>query len=183
MSTTPSRGRLHALGAQDQGRRFAALRPRPRCCAPLNDSISPELDAVDLHARLQCVRLRSADRGDRCALPRGGRAPDRGRLAVRGHRCRSSWTALGAAFIAMPGHKGLYGPQGTGRAAVRRTDAAAAPARAARAARRCEQAMPDFLPDRLEAGTHNMPGIAGAGGRTALRAGRTPELSSATSAR
>ena len=22
--------------------------------------------------------------------------------------------ALGAAFIAMPGHKGLYGPQGTG---------------------------------------------------------------------
>ena len=38
---------------------------------------------------------------------------------------------LGAAFVAMPGHKGLL------------------------------QEMPAYLPDRLEAGTHNVPGIAG----------------------
>lgn len=67
--------------------------------------------------------------------------------------------ALGAAFVAMPGHKGLYGPQGTGLLLC---------------AHACEPllhggtgsdsllpGMPDYLPDRLEAGTHNMPGIAG----------------------
>lgn len=67
--------------------------------------------------------------------------------------------ALGADFIAMPGHKGLLGPQGTGLLLCKTgaepimfggTGSASA-----------EQFMPDFLPDRLEAGTHNVPGIAG----------------------
>lgn len=66
---------------------------------------------------------------------------------------------LGAAFIAMPGHKGLYGPQGTGLLLC------AAPVRplleGGTGSRSADQAMPDFLPDRLEAGTHNVPGIAG----------------------
>ena len=67
---------------------------------------------------------------------------------------------LGADFVAMPGHKGLYGPQGTGLLLCAREDvntlleggtgsASALPG------------MPEVLPDRLEAGTHNMPGIAG----------------------
>lgn len=67
----------------------------------------------------------------------------------------------GAAYVAAPGHKGLYGPQGTG---VLLCGKAAAPTPlfyggTGSASR--EQAMPDFLPDRLEAGTLNVCGIAG----------------------
>lgn len=67
--------------------------------------------------------------------------------------------ALGAAFIAMPGHKGLYGPQGTG---LLLCGAAPEPLlRGGTGSQSLLQAMPAELPDRLEAGTHNMPGIAG----------------------
>ena len=66
---------------------------------------------------------------------------------------------LGAAFIAMPGHKGLLGPQGTG---VLLCGAPARPVMAGGTGSESRsQLMPDFLPDRLEAGTHNIPGIAG----------------------
>jgi selenocysteine lyase/cysteine desulfurase len=70
-----------------------------------------------------------------------------------------SLKALGADFIAMPGHKGLLGPQGTGILLCGRlpepllcggTGSLSA-----------LQEMPDFLPDRGEAGTLNVPGIAG----------------------
>lgn len=70
-----------------------------------------------------------------------------------------SMRKLGASFIAMPGHKGLYGPQGTGLLLC------GAPAQpllfggTGSASR--SQDMPEILPDRLEAGTHNIPGIAG----------------------
>lgn len=66
---------------------------------------------------------------------------------------------LQAAFIAMPGHKGLYGPQGTGILLC------AAPVKplleGGTGSHSVRQEMPEFLPDRLEAGTHNVPGIAG----------------------
>ena len=66
---------------------------------------------------------------------------------------------LGAAFIAMPGHKGLYGPQGTG---LLLCNAETKPLlMGGTGSASALQTMPDFLPDRLEAGTHNMPGIAG----------------------
>ena len=67
---------------------------------------------------------------------------------------------LGAAFIAMPGHKGLYGPQGTGlllcgdRPSKTIIEGGTGGDSLSREA-------PAYLPDRLEAGTHNMPGIAG----------------------
>ena len=67
---------------------------------------------------------------------------------------------LGAAFVAMPGHKGLYGPQGTGLLLCGELlPAPLLEGGTGSASARSE--MPDFLPDRLEAGTHNMPGIAG----------------------
>ncbi len=67
--------------------------------------------------------------------------------------------ALGAAFIAMPGHKGLYGPQGTG---ILIANHSAEPLmQGGSGSNSRSPLMPDFLPDRLEAGTHNMPGIAG----------------------
>ena len=67
--------------------------------------------------------------------------------------------ALGASFIAMPGHKGLYGPQGTG---LLLCGCEPAPLlRGGTGSQSILQEMPAELPDRLEAGTHNMPGIAG----------------------
>lgn len=66
---------------------------------------------------------------------------------------------LGAAFIAMPGHKGLYGPQGTGVLLCGQEGKPLLYGGTGSNSR--EQSMPDFLPDRMEAGTHNMPGIAG----------------------
>ena len=70
---------------------------------------------------------------------------------------------LGAGFIAMPGHKGLYGPQGTGLLLC------AEPGRPLLEGGTGTQSalpqMPEALPERLEAGTPNVCGIAG------LRAG------------
>ena len=68
-------------------------------------------------------------------------------------------TALGAAFIAMPGHKGLYGPQGTGLLLCGQTPPPLL--EGGTGSESIRQEMPDFLPDRLEAGTHNIAGIAG----------------------
>nr|WP_326184057.1 aminotransferase class V-fold PLP-dependent enzyme [uncultured Oscillibacter sp.] len=68
---------------------------------------------------------------------------------------------LGAAFIAMPGHKGLYGPQGTGVLLCGNGVKVNPLLEGGTGSLSIQQEMPDFLPDRLEAGTHNMPGIAG----------------------
>lgn len=67
---------------------------------------------------------------------------------------------LGCVFAAMPGHKGLLGPQGTGVLLCRdeNVDTLLEGGTGSDSAR---AEMPAFLPDRLEAGTHNMPGIAG----------------------
>ena len=66
---------------------------------------------------------------------------------------------LGADFIAMPGHKGLLGPQGTG---ILLCGALPQPLLLGGTGSLSESyTMPDFLPDRGEAGTLNVPGIAG----------------------
>ena len=66
---------------------------------------------------------------------------------------------LGAAFIAMPGHKGLLGPQGTG---LLLCGALPQPLIwGGTGSKSISREMPDFLPDRAEAGTVNVPGIAG----------------------
>ena len=69
------------------------------------------------------------------------------------------FAALGAAFIAMPGHKGLLGPQGTGLLLCR--EGAEPILFGGTGSMSASRAMPDFLPDRLEAGTVNVCGIAG----------------------
>ena len=66
---------------------------------------------------------------------------------------------LGAEFICMPGHKGLMGPQGTGVLLCRESGRPLMAGGTGSESR--SQTMPEFLPDRLEAGTHNIPGIAG----------------------
>lgn len=66
---------------------------------------------------------------------------------------------LRADFIAMPGHKGLLGPQGTGMLLCKEPPNPLIYGGTGSMSR--EQAMPDFLPDAGEAGTVNVPGIAG----------------------
>lgn len=81
--------------------------------------------------------------------------------------------ALDAAFVVIPGHKGLYGPQGTGLllcGAETKTLFEGGTGSAS-----LQQEMPDFLPDRLEAGTHNVPGIAGLEAGLRFVRGKTPE--------
>lgn len=65
----------------------------------------------------------------------------------------------GAAFIAMPGHKGLYGPQGTGILLCNQPGKPLICGGTGSNSR--DLYMPEELPDRLEAGTHNVCGIAG----------------------
>lgn len=65
----------------------------------------------------------------------------------------------GAEFIAMPGHKGLLGPQGTGLLLCSGNTKPLVCG--GTGSNSLLQEMPDFLPDRLEAGTLNVPGIAG----------------------
>ena len=70
-----------------------------------------------------------------------------------------SFSELGADFIAMPGHKGLLGPRGTGLLLCKN---ATEPLLFGGTGSLSEdKEMPSFLPDRLEAGTLNVPGIAG----------------------
>ena len=66
---------------------------------------------------------------------------------------------LQADFIAMPGHKGLMGPQGTGILICGRTPAALL--HGGTGSDSISQSMPDYMPDIGEAGTHNVCGIAG----------------------
>ena len=69
------------------------------------------------------------------------------------------YQALGAAFIAMPGHKALFGPQGTG---ILICGVDGEPLLSGGSGSdSIPQLMPEYLPDRMEAGTHNVPGIAG----------------------
>lgn len=72
---------------------------------------------------------------------------------------RVNFQELGADFIAMPGHKGLLGPQGTGLLLCR--DGAEPLLYGGTGSQSRNQDMPEFLPDRLEAGTLNVPGYGG----------------------
>ena len=77
-----------------------------------------------------------------------------GTLPVRLDECRAD-------YIAFPGHKGLYGPQGTG-ALVCSNDRGLMPLLTGGTGSESKhQQMPDYLPDRGEAGTQNVAGIAG----------------------
>lgn len=74
-------------------------------------------------------------------------------------KMKVDFSALGADFIAMPGHKGLLGPQGTGLLLCSgETQPLLLGGTGSDSLR---QSMPENLPERLEAGTLNVPGIAG----------------------
>ena len=66
---------------------------------------------------------------------------------------------LGAAYIALPGHKGLMGVQGTGILVC--GDAPVPLMHGGTGSDSRSELMPTYLPDAGEAGTHNVCGIAG----------------------
>lgn len=66
---------------------------------------------------------------------------------------------LKAAYVAMPGHKGLLGPQGTGLLLC--AESGEPLLYGGTGNNSLERTMPEGLPERLEAGTLNVPGIAG----------------------
>lgn len=69
------------------------------------------------------------------------------------------FSSLGADFIAMPGHKALFGPAGTGLLFCGREGEPLL--FGGTGADSASPTMPEALPERLEAGTMNVPGIAG----------------------
>ena len=72
-----------------------------------------------------------------------------------------------ADFIAMPGHKGLLGPQGTGILLCGRDPVPLM--QGGTGSGSLSKEMPAELPDRIEAGTLNVPGIAGLGAAVGVR--------------
>lgn len=81
-----------------------------------------------------------------------------------------SLRSLGADMIAMPGHKGLLGPHGTGVLALGRGVCPRPLIAGGTGSQSESMRQPDSLPDRYESGTPNLPGIAGllAGARFAF---------------
>ncbi len=82
---------------------------------------------------------------------------------------------MGIDILAFSGHKGLFGPQGTGGLYIHEA-VALRPLRVGGTGSLSESDLqPEFMPDRLESGTPNTPGIAGlnAGVQFILNTGRT----------
>jgi cysteine desulfurase family protein len=69
--------------------------------------------------------------------------------------------AMGIDLLAFAGHKGLYGPHGTGGLIVRPGVALETWIEGGSGVESASETMPEALPARLEAGSHNAAGIAG----------------------
>jgi cysteine desulfurase family protein len=71
--------------------------------------------------------------------------------------------AMGIDLLAFPGHKGLYGPQGTGGLYIA-SHVELEPLRCGGTGTDSESSVqPNTMPDKYESGTQNVPGIAGLG--------------------
>ncbi|MBL4933687.1 aminotransferase class V-fold PLP-dependent enzyme [Clostridium paridis] len=64
-------------------------------------------------------------------------------------------------FLAVPGHKGLLGPQGTGALCIRNKISFEALKYGGTGSQSSSMEQPEFLPDKFESGTLNTPGIVG----------------------
>ena len=64
-------------------------------------------------------------------------------------------------FLAAPGHKGLLGPQGTGILLINNDMKLKQLKEGGTGSQSSSFEQPNYYPDKLEAGTHNLPGIAG----------------------
>lgn len=66
-------------------------------------------------------------------------------------------------YLCLPGHKGLYGPMGTGALLCRNTECLKTLMQGGTGTQSKEYAMPMAVPERYESGTLNVPGIIGVG--------------------
>ncbi len=64
-------------------------------------------------------------------------------------------------LLAVPGHKGLLGPQGTGALLINCDAEIKQLKEGGTGSESSSMIQPNFYPDKLESGTHNLPGIAG----------------------
>ena len=64
-------------------------------------------------------------------------------------------------LLAVPGHKGLLGPQGTGALLINCDTEIRQLTEGGTGSESSSMIQPEFYPDKLESGTHNLPGIAG----------------------
>lgn len=64
-------------------------------------------------------------------------------------------------MLAFPGHKSLYGPEGTGGLYIRKDIKLETFIEGGTGSNSYSMSQPDFLPDRFESGTLNVPGISG----------------------
>jgi cysteine desulfurase family protein len=79
--------------------------------------------------------------------------------------------------LALTGHKSLGGPQGTGALCLSRPEDVEPLLRGGTGSRSESEQQPEFAPDRFEAGTQNVPGLAGLGAavQQLLRTGLQPK--------
>lgn len=68
---------------------------------------------------------------------------------------------MNISMLAFPGHKGLMGPQGTGGLYVNEAVALRPIIQGGTGSRSFETVQPEFMPDIIESGTLNTPGLAG----------------------
>lgn len=78
-------------------------------------------------------------------------------------------------YLCLPGHKGLYGPAGTGILIVNGKPIPDPLCEGGTGSFSMEAEMPDFLPDRLESGTVNTSGIIGLGKGIDFVRAKTPQ--------
>jgi len=147
---------LHALGARLQigGRR---LFDREDTLSRFEDALKGAQAAVFTHVSNVFGYILPVE--EMAALCRMRRIPFVLDAAQSAGTLPVSLEALGADFIAMPGHKGLLGPQGTGLLLC--GNGAEPLLYGGTGTASISQEMPEELPERLEPGTLNVPGFAG----------------------
>lgn len=134
-------------------------------------NVSPSSIAAAIHPNTRLIVLSSASNVTGTILPCkevGGIAAEKGILflvdAAQGAGVLDlDIEAMNISLLAFPGHKGLMGPQGTGGLYVAPGVEIRPILYGGTGSRSFETIHPDFMPDVLEAGTLNAPGIAGLG--------------------
>lgn len=126
-----------------------------------------EVEQALVGARLLVVNSASNVLGTRLPLAElAARAHDAGALVLVDTAQSAGHVPLdcagdGADLVAFTGHKGMLGPQGTGGLWVREGVEVEPLMRGGTGGDSTSREMPEAMPDRLEAGTVNAPGLAG----------------------
>jgi cysteine desulfurase family protein len=136
--------------------------------APFDGSGRPEAQALErvLGQRPDLMVLTTASNVTGGLTPAGDVAERCARLGIRLCLDASQTVGhfdppVGCAYLAFSGHKGLLGPAGTGGLLLGPGSDPAPLLFGGTGSASEREDMPDVLPDRFEAGTPNLPGIAG----------------------